>query len=230
MTMQSTPEPERATQDQGTQIPIQDEASDVKQEGVAQQGGAAPEADPAASDTVAEAEEVLEAQAEEAPTNDELVEKAQAEAKDWQDKYLRLHAEWDMYRRRTAEQREQERLRAGEKLVEKLLPVIDDFERTIDYAEKNGEAGLIDGVKAVHSKFVNVLETGGVQVINPAGQAFDALECQAVATVDDASVPDETVHEVYQKGYKMGTKVLRSAMVTVTTGGPKRPKPESEDE
>ena len=230
MTMQSTPEPERATQDQGTQIPIQDEASDVKQEGVAQQGGAAPEADPAASDTVAEAEEVLEAQVEEAPTNDELVEKAQAEAKDWQDKYLRLHAEWDTYRRRTAEQREQERLRAGEKLVEKLLPVIDDFERTIDYAEKNGEAGLIDGVKAVHSKFVNVLETGGVQVINPAGQAFDALECQAGATVDDASVPDETVHEVYQKGYKMGTKVLRAAMVTVTTGGPKRPKPESEDE
>ena len=229
MTMQSTPEPERATQDQGTQIPIQDEASDVKQEGVAQQG-AAPEAGPAASDTVAEAEEVLEAQAEEAPTNDELVEKAQAEAKDWQDKYLRLHAEWDTYRRRTAEQREQERLRAGEKLVEKLLPVIDDFERTIDYAEKNGEAGLIDGVKAVRSKFVNVLETGGVQVINPAGQAFDALECQAVATVDDASVPDETVHEVYQKGYKMGTKVLRAAMVTVTTGGPKRPKPESEDE
>ena len=229
MTMQSTPEPERATQDQGTQIPIQDEASDVKQEGVAQQG-AAPEADPAASDTVAEAEEVLEAQAEEAPTNDELVEKAQAEAKDWQDKYLRLHAEWDTYRRRTAEQREQERLRAGEKLVEKLLPVIDDFERTIDYAEKNGEAGLIDGVKAVRSKFVNVLETGGVQVINPADQAFDALECQAVATVDDASVPDETVHEVYQKGYKMGTKVLRAAMVTVTTGGPKRPKPESEDE
>lgn len=230
MTMQSTPEPERATQDQGTQIPIQDEASDVKREGAAQQGGAAPEADSAASDAVAEAEEVLEAQAEEAPTNDELVEKAQAEAKDWQDKYLRLHAEWDTYRRRTAEQREQERLRAGEKLVEKLLPVIDDFERTIDYAEKNGEAGLIDGVKAVHSKFVNVLETGGVQVINPAGQAFDALECQAVATVDDASVPDETVHEVYQKGYKMGTKVLRAAMVTVTTGGPKRPKPESEDE
>lgn len=230
MTMQSTPDPERATQDQGTQIPIQDEASDVKQESAAQQGGAAPEPADAASDAVKEAEEVLEAQAEEALTNDELVEKAQAEAKDWQDKYLRLHAEWDTYRRRTAEQREQERLRAGEKLVEKLLPVIDDFERTIDYAEKNGEAGLIDGVKAVHSKFVNVLETGGVQVINPAGQAFDALECQAVATVDDASVPDETVHEVYQKGYKMGAKVLRAAMVTVTTGGPKRPKPESEDE
>lgn len=221
MAEQSTPKPERATQVEGKQIPIEDANAASQQEGAAD----------AASDVVKEAEEVLEGQPEEAaPTNDELVAQAQAEAKDWQDKYLRLHAEWDTYRRRTAEQREQERVRAGEKLVEKLLPVIDDFERTIDYAEKNGEAGLIDGVKAVHNKFVNVLESGGVQVINPAGEAFDALECQAVATVDDASVPDETVHEVYQKGYKMGTKVLRAAMVTVTTGGPKRPKPESEGE
>lgn len=230
MAEQSTPKPERATQAEGKQIPIEDANAASQQEGAAEQGGA-PEAADAASDVVKEAEEVLEGQPEEAaPTNDELVAQAQAEAKDWQDKYLRLHAEWDTYRRRTAEQREQERVRAGEKLVEKLLPVIDDFERTIDYAEKNGEAGLIDGVKAVHNKFVNVLESGGVQAINPAGEAFDALECQAVATVDDASVPDETVHEVYQKGYKMGTKVLRAAMVTVTTGGPKRPKPESEGE
>lgn len=230
MAEQSTPKPERATQAEGKQIPIEDANAASQQEGAAEQGGA-PEAADAAPDVVKEAEEVLEGQPEEAaPTNDELVAQAQAEAKDWQDKYLRLHAEWDTYRRRTAEQREQERVRAGEKLVEKLLPVIDDFERTIDYAEKNGEAGLIDGVKAVHNKFVNVLESGGVQVINPAGEAFDALECQAVATVDDASVPDETVHEVYQKGYKMGTKVLRAAMVTVTTGGPKRPKPESEGE
>lgn len=230
MAEQSTPKPERATQAEGKQIPIEDANVASQQEGAAEQGGA-PEAADAASDVVKEAEEVLEGQPEEAaPTNDALVAQAQAEAKDWQDKYLRLHAEWDTYRRRTAEQREQERVRAGEKLVEKLLPVIDDFERTIDYAEKNGEAGLIDGVKAVHNKFVNVLESGGVQVINPAGEAFDALECQAVATVDDASVPDETVHEVYQKGYKMGTKVLRAAMVTVTTGGPKRPKPESEGE
>ncbi len=230
MAEQSTPKPERATQAEGKQIPIEDTNAAGQQEGAAEQGGASEAAD-AASDVVKEAEEALEGQPEEAaPTNDELVAQAQAEAKDWQDKYLRLHAEWDTYRRRTAEQREQERVRAGEKLVEKLLPVIDDFERTIDYAEKNGEAGLIDGVKAVHNKFVNVLESGGVQVINPAGEAFDALECQAVATVNDASVPDETVHEVYQKGYKMGTKVLRAAMVTVTTGGPKRPKPESEGE
>ena len=149
---------------------------------------------------------------------------AKAEAQEWQDKFLRLHAEWDTYRRRTTEQREVEKARATEKLVSSLLPVLDDFERTIDYATKNGEQGLLDGVSAVHTKMVDVLKKDGVEVIDPQGEAFDALEAQAVATVDDANVPDETVAEVYQKGYKMGSKVLRPAMVTVTSGGPKREK------
>lgn len=156
----------------------------------------------------------------------DALSKAQAEAADWHDKYLRLHAEWDTYRRRTNEQREAERARATEKLVTSLLPVIDDFERTIAYATDNGEEGLLSGVQAVHTKVVDVLLKEGVSVIDPAGEAFDALECQAVATVDDAEAFDETVRDVYQKGYKMGSKVLRPAMVTVTTGGPKRPKPE----
>jgi molecular chaperone GrpE len=120
------------------------------------------------------------------------------------------------------EQRKAEKVRAAEKLVTSLLPVIDDLERTIDYADKNGETGITDGVRAVLTKFVDTLKKDGVDIIDPAGEAFDALEAQAVGTVDDASVPDETVAQVYQKGYKLGEKVLRPAMVTVTTGGPKR--------
>ncbi len=158
----------------------------------------------------------------------EALTAAKAEAEEWQGKFMRLHAEWDTYRRRTAEQREAEKARAAEKLVTSLLPVIDDFERTIDYATNNGETGLLGGVEAVHSKLLDVLQKDGLEVIDPAGAAFDALEAQAVATVDDATVPDETVAEVYQKGYRLGTKVLRPAMVTVTTGGPKREKPEEE--
>ncbi len=181
--------------------------------------------EPAADDAAgapAEAE-VVEAEIVEEDADSEAVAKAKAEAADWQDKYMRLHAEWDTYRRRMTEQRAEEKLRATEKLVEGLLPVIDDFERTISYATDNGEAGLLDGVKAVMNKLVGVLEKDGVQVISPEGQPFDALECQAVATVDDPSAFDETVAQVYQKGYRMGKKVLRPAMVTVTTGGPKRP-------
>lgn len=179
--------------------------------------------------------EVLESEPEEAEKPAEGAEgekpadDAKAEAAEWKDKFMRLHAEWDTYRRRTNEQREAEKARAAEKLVTSLLPVIDDFERTIDYAEKNGEGELLGGVRAVHSKFVGVLEKDGVEVIDPTGEAFDALEAQAVATVPDTEAFDETVHEVYQKGYRLGAKVIRPAMVTVTTGGPKRPKPEEDE-
>ena len=193
------------------------------------------EAEAAAEADVVEAE-VLEPEAadggeaaEAAGLTDELaakaaaaLEAAKAEAADWQGRYLRLHAEWDTYRRRTQEQRKEEKARATEKLVEELIPVIDDFERTISYAKTNGEAGLTGGVEAVRSKLLGVLGKFGVEVIDPAGQPFDALEAQAVAMVENPDVPDETVADVYQKGYKMGGHVLRSAMVTVTTGGPKR--------
>ena len=158
----------------------------------------------------------------------EVVAQAKAEAADWQDKYVRLHAEWDTYRRRMGEQREAEKARATEKLMESLLPVLDDFARTVEYAETNGETGLLGGVKAVQAKLTDTLAKGGLAVIDPAGEAFDALECQAVGTVDDPSVPDETVAQVYQPGYRMGDKVIRPAMVTITTGGPKREKPEEE--
>ena len=106
--------------------------------------------------------------------------------------------------------------------------MLDDFVRTVDYAETNGEAGLLGGVKAVQAKLTDTLAKGGLEVINPEGEAFDALACQAVGTVDDPSAPDETVAQVYQLGYRMGDKVLRPAMVTITTGGPKREKPEEE--
>lgn len=176
-------------------------------------------------DLVAEAEAIVE----EASAAEQL-EAAQAKAQDWQDRYMRLHAEWDTYRRRTQEQRVEERTRATEKLMEDLLPVLDDFERTVAYADENGEQGLLDGVKAVQAKLLDVLTKGGLELIDPAGKPYDALEAQAVQMVPDDEAFDETVKDVYQKGYKMGKKVLRAAMVTVTTGGPKRPKDDEESE
>ena len=99
---------------------------------------------------------------------------AKAEAADWQDKYVRLHAEWDTYRRRMTEQREAEKVRATETLMESLIPVLDDFARTVDYAETNGETGLLGGVKAVQTKLSDTLAKGGL-VDQPRRQAFDAL-------------------------------------------------------
>ena len=216
----------------GFQIPIEDAADEAASDEVAaeeveaEEAEVAEDAQAAEDDIISEAEAVVE---EAAAAADEL-EKARKNASDWQDRYLRLHAEWDTYRRRTAEQRAEEKTRAAEKLVESMLPVLDDFERSIAYADENGEAGLLEGVKAVQAKLIDVLIKGGVKVIDPAGEAFDALEAQAVGTVPDEEAFDETVHDVYQKGYKMGKKVIRPAMVTITTGGPKRPKPEESDD
>lgn len=196
---------------------------------------AATDAEPEAE--VVDAEIVEEADSPE-PSGDEASEEASAEAAvakakeeaaEWQGKYLRLHAEWDTYRRRMKEQREEESRRATEKLVEDIIPVLDDFERSIDYANENGEEGLLGGVTAVYAKLNEVLVKEGVEIIDPVGQPYEALEAQAVATVDNPNVPGETVEQVYQKGYRMGSKVIRPAMVTVAVGGPKRETDEEED-
>lgn len=200
------------------------EKDEVREDQVVEETEAAQTAASETEDTQAAEQETQAAEEEtsEKEETEDPIEAAKKEAAAWQDKYLRLHAEWDTYRRRMNEQREEEKARAAEKLVEGLIPVIDDFERSIDYAEKNGETGLLGGVQAVHTKMLEVLTKHGVEMIDPKGEAFNALEALAVATVDDPSVPDETVAEVYQKGYRMGNKVIRSAMVTVTQGGPKR--------
>lgn len=214
----TTPEKDEVRKDQAV-----DDA--VKTETEAEQSSSASDTeDTKAAEANQDSKDSKESEAE------DPIEAAKKEAVAWQDKYLRLHAEWDTYRRRMNEQREEEKARAAEKLVEGLIPVIDDFERSIDYAEKNGEQGLLGGVQAVHTKMLEVLTKHGVEMIDPKGEAFNALEALAVATVDDPSVPDETVAEVYQKGYRMGNKVIRSAMVTVTVGGPKREVEESEED
>ena len=176
-------------------------------------------------DVVSEAEDVLREASDKLSAD---LEAARKDAATWQDKFVRLHAEWDTYRRRMNEQREEEKVLACEKLVKSLLPLLDDFDRTISYAQEHGEAGLLEGVCAVNTKLLDTLSKSGLETIDPQGCAFDALECQAVATVDDPEQPDETVAAVFQKGYRMGSKVLRAAMVSVTTGGPKRPSNEEE--
>ena len=170
-------------------------------------------------DEQTQGEEVLE----------ESVEEPQKEEVDWQDKYLRLHADWENYRKRMDEQRADERVRATENLMKELLPLIDDMHHALDYAEKNGDGELKEGFSAIETKFLASLEKHGLQVIDPAGEPFDPIMHQAVSTVEDAESYDETVKDVFQKGYKLGIKVLRPAMVTISTGGEKRPA-ESEQE
>lgn len=162
----------------------------------------------------------------------EAASSAEEKAMDAVERHARLQADWENYRRRTARERNEERDRATEKLVMALLPAIDDMERALDHARaqelSESFSQFVDGVDAVRVKIMGVLEHEGAEVIDPAGEAFDPNVHQAVGRVEDASQYDETVNDVYQKGYRMGGKVLRPAMVTVTYGGEKRPAPEPE--
>ena len=152
----------------------------------------------------------------------DLIVKAQAEAEEMRDRYLRLQAEWDNFRKRTVAEREQERKRAAEGLVERLLPVLDDLERAIAHSDAASAESLAEGIAAVNAKLNEVLAKEGVKVLDPVGEAFDANVHQAVGKQHEASVPDETVLQVYAKGYEMGGRMLRTPMVVVSEGGPKR--------
>jgi len=148
--------------------------------------------------------------------NSELAQ-ARAEADELRDRYLRLQAEWDNFRKRTNLEREAERGRAASRLVERLLPVIDDLERAIGHSETTSGSALQDGVQAVYTKFLDALTKEGVIIIDPLGEPFDTHRHSAVGVAVDASLDEETIVQVYQKGFEMAGRILRPAMVIVST-------------
>ena len=153
---------------------------------------------------------------------------AQQKAADAVARLVRLQADWENFRRRTAQERLAEKDRAAEKLVLSLLPVLDDMERACKHAAESNSDDVavmqfVEGVEAIHDKMYAALNREGVEVIDPVGEAFDPMVHQAVGREENHDVFDETVAQVYQKGYRMGDKIIRSAMVTVSFGGPKRP-------
>ena len=151
---------------------------------------------------------------------DEL-ETAKAEATEWRDKSLRAQAEFENTKKRLETRHADALLRAGERVVVNLLPVLDDLDRAIDHAV--GDASdVADGLTAVQRKLLEVIGREGASAIDPLGEPFDAEKHQAVQMSEDVEVPDHTVVDVFQKGYEMHGRVLRPAMVVVSTGGPTR--------
>ncbi len=135
----------------------------------------------------------------------------------------RVQAEFENFRKRTLREMEEARQRAGQRLIEGLLPVVDNLERAIDHTVAGGDLGhFLRGVELVHQQVSDVFGKEGVEVLDPLGGPFDPNLHQAVGQREDAEVPDGTVVEVFQKGYSLAGRVLRPAMVIVSTGGPSR--------
>ncbi|MBD9374077.1 nucleotide exchange factor GrpE [Rhizobium sp. ARZ01] len=154
----------------------------------------------------------------------------QAENADLRDKYLRLAAEMDNLRRRTERDVKDAKSYAVAGFARDMLAVSDNLRRGLEAipaeALEAGEAGLkalAEGVEMTERSMLAALERHGVRKLEPIGEKFDPHFHQAMFEVPNTEVPNGTVLQVVQDGYKIGDRVLRPAMVGVSKGGPKVP-------
>jgi molecular chaperone GrpE len=147
------------------------------------------------------------------------LEAKDAECRNAHDKYLRLAAEFDNYKRLSQrDQRDQIKF-GNEHLLKELLPVVDNLERAIKSAKDNGGSdALIQGVELTLKQFVGTLTKFGVTPVESVGRPFDPTTQQAVAQVESDMVPEHSVVEEFQKGYLLHDRILRAAMVSVSKG------------
>jgi molecular chaperone GrpE len=148
-----------------------------------------------------------------AETLDPLVD-AIRERDEYLDALQRLKAEFDNYRKRAAREQGELFARAAERLVKELLPVLDDLERALDFAEEHEEAKLEDGVRLVHRALDEALRKEGLTEIETDGM-FDPHVHEALLSQPDDDVESGAILSVLQKGYRLGDKVLRPARVIV---------------
>jgi molecular chaperone GrpE len=143
------------------------------------------------------------------------------EVKTLNDRYLRLAAEFDNYKRR-AQRDQSDGIRfANEKIFKDLLPILDNLERAILCgSDQTGNGGLLEGVELTYKQFLETLTKFGVRQISSVGELFDPAMHQAVAQVESETAKPNTIVEEFQKGYFLHERILRPAMVTVAKDKP----------
>ena len=154
-------------------------------------------------------EEIQETVTEEVPEVNPFEEKYNAE----HDAHLRLAAEYDNFRKRTAKEKEMSYSNGKADAVEKLLPVYDNLERALNQACE--DAAYKKGVEMTMNELVKIFTALGVEIFGAPGDVFDPNIHNAVMHTDDESVPENTITQVFQRGFKLGEKIVRFAMVQV---------------
>ena len=139
--------------------------------------------------------------------------KAQQALAQEHDSYLRLAAEYDNYRKRSQKEKDNLYTEIRSETVEKFLPVYDNLERAL--AQETQDAAFKKGVEMTMNQLVSVMEKLGVESFGAAGDHFDPQLHNAVMHIEDDSLGENVIAEVFQKGFKVGEKVVRFAMVKV---------------
>lgn len=150
-----------------------------------------------------------EEKAEERTTEDKLNE----QLKESQDKYLRLMAEYDNFRKRSAKERLEITSSATANVISEILPVFDNFERALE--TETTDESYKAGVEMIFNQFKEMLKKLNVEIIDPTGETFDPNIANAVNQIEDPELGENVVAQTFQKGYKIGDKVIRYAMVVV---------------
>ena len=129
------------------------------------------------------------------------------------DSYLRLAADYDNFRKRTIKEKEQSYGNGKADTIEKLLPVYDNLERAL--AQQTADEAYKKGVEMTMTQLVSILNGMGVEIFGNVGDVFDPNIHNAVMHTEDADAAENTITQVFQKGFKIGDKVVRFAMVQV---------------
>ena len=145
------------------------------------------------------------------------LEKSQKQIEEQKDKYLRLSAEFDNYRKRTMKEKAELILNGGEKSISSILPIVDDFERALKNMETATDVAAVkEGVELIYNKFMAILGQNGVKVIETKEQPLDTDYHEAIAVIP---APNETLKgkilDCVQTGYTLNDKVIRHAKVVV---------------
>lgn len=146
---------------------------------------------------------------------EEELEKAKIAIGEEQDKFVRLYAEYDNFRKRSAKEREGIYADAYCDALSQIIPVLDNLERAAQFNTEEAESPMAKGLDLTLKSFIETLNKMGVYEIEALGKEFDPNLHNAVMHIEDETVGENTVVEVFMKGYKKGEKILRHSMVKV---------------
>ena len=158
-------------------------------------------------------EETVETPVEETPEVAPEVNPFEEKYNTERDAHLRLAAEYDNFRKRTAKEKEQSYQNGKSDAVEKLLPVYDNLQRALN--QETADAAFKKGVEMTMTELVKILNGLGVEIFGQVGEEFDPNLHNAVMHTDDESLGENVISQVFQQGFKLGDKVVRFAMVQV---------------
>ena len=141
-------------------------------------------------------------------------EKLQQELAEKNEQFLRLCAEYDNFRKRSQKEKSDVYSSSQAEVIKELLPVLDNFDRAANNKDSNFE-DYKKGIDLIFNQFVEILKKLGVESYGERGEAFDPNLHNAVMTVEDAELGENEIASVFSKGYKLGDRIIREAVVTV---------------